>query len=99
MCEANSTGLWATLELLAKHHRADAMTSAIYTETVALCEARGTVPGSRDATRPWLESRLRHRRAGHTKHGLRIGLAFVTRVGSIIRSGQRLQRTSQDTTV
>ena len=47
-CEANRTGLWATLEVLAKHNT-DEITPAIYSEIVALCVARGTVGGLRDA--------------------------------------------------
>ena len=47
-CEANQTGLWATLEVLAKHG-ADEITPAINAEIVALCVARGTVRGLRDA--------------------------------------------------
>jgi hypothetical protein len=48
-CEANRTGLWATLDVLAKY-RTDEITPAIYAEIVALCESRGTVGGSRDAS-------------------------------------------------
>ena len=47
-CEAKRTGLWATLEVLAKH-RSDEITPAIYAEIVALCETRCTIGGSRDA--------------------------------------------------
>lgn len=47
-CEANRSGLWATLEVLAKHGTNE-ITPAIHAEIVALCEARGSVGGSRDA--------------------------------------------------
>ena len=47
-CEANRTGLWATLEVLAKYG-ADEITPAIYADIVALCIARGSTGGMRDA--------------------------------------------------
>ena len=46
-CEANRTGLWATLEVLAKYD-ANEITPAINAEIVALCVARGTVERLRD---------------------------------------------------
>ena len=46
--EANRTGLWATIDVLAKHDT-DAVTPAIYAEIVTLCEARGSAEGMRDA--------------------------------------------------
>ena len=48
-CEAKRTGLWATIDVLAKHDT-DEITPAIYAEIVALCKARGTAGGSRGAT-------------------------------------------------
>ena len=47
-CEANRTGLWATLEVLAKYDAND-ITPAIYADIVALCIARGSTGGMRDA--------------------------------------------------
>jgi len=41
-CEANRTGLWATLDVLAMHDT-DEITPTVYAEIVALCEVRGSV--------------------------------------------------------
>ena len=47
-CEANKTGLWAQLEILAKH-RTKILTEALYRQVVALCITRGTVRQTREA--------------------------------------------------
>ena len=47
-CEANRTGLWATLEVLAKYDT-DEITPAMQAEIIALCASRGRDERTNDA--------------------------------------------------